>query len=591
MLITSKLIEDSVGPESRTKKISLEITGTSHHPTLISKKNNHELVAIGTREYISETTNALSNDIKFISNDFVDIKFEYQGALILCDNSRGKIYIHSDILGLIPVYWQVSENTISISDSLYQLYSACPGEVDEVGVIEFMRFGYTIGQRTFFRNIKCLRPGETLRFDYDSNTVALRDLSHLWKEPLRWERKKIIEVGCELMTEACRPMADTMLMISAGWDSRALLAGAFAAGVGDSIKTYHHGDLESRECRIVKKMTARCKLPLMLHQIEPADFDNDFLARRFQIYNSVVFPHWHVASRMTTDSGHKIESVSAGIIGENIGGHFGSPTILSGWKKIASTLTSMLKAPSFHSPKNPRETENLLEVTTYFHQSPYDIPWYIKAEIWQERFSSIHEQVNGDIEQTMNRYVQRGIETREAIIEAFLTEHLGSKYWATQLHSAATFKPILAPFGHRSLIDYSSRVPYEFKITNTLTQAIIKRLYPRLLEFPTAAVLCKAKNSILLQESSRIVRKASEQGLKVTSRLIRGKTPQFRLGWLNFDFLEQKPVVHELIHGLSSPLWDKEKMEHFFNYNKQVSGHDIMNMLLKIKTLDLFKIE
>jgi hypothetical protein len=190
----------------------------------------------------------------------------------------------------------------------------------------------------------------------------------------------------------------------------------------------------------------------------------------------------------------------------------------------------------------------------------------------------------------VDRYIMRGITSRESIIEAYITENRGGQTISSQLKSAATFRPLLAPFCKREFLEFACALPYLQKANNSLNRMMIMKLYPKLLDFPTAAILCRARRPVLWQEATRAVRRAWEKGLWSIYSRSKGRFPAPNLGWTNFQFVHNNVVIADLIDGLHSPLWDKEKMKIFteqFGYNDY---HGLQDVLMRIKTLDLFGI-
>jgi hypothetical protein len=159
---------------------------------------------------------------------------------------------------------------------------------------------------------------------------------------------------------------------------------------------------------------------------------------------------------------------------------------------------------------------------------------------------------------------------------------------ADQLRSAATAKPMVIPFANREFLEFSCRVPFEKKVHRSLNQRIIKNLFPKLLEYPTAAILCQSKRPILLQETTRAIRRAVENGLWSAHLRTNGKIGAPNLGWPNFQFLQTSDALVNMIDGLQSPIWDKERMRSFISQYGYRNYHGLQGVMVKVKTLDLF---
>ncbi|RKX27556.1 MAG: hypothetical protein DRP45_00795 [Candidatus Zixiibacteriota bacterium] len=555
---------------------------------LIGRFEGQQIYASGTREFLKEITDAVKQDRQLIDDGMLDTKFNNPGLLIICDYGKRIIYMQSDLIGLFPAFWGTSEDGFVISDSIPQLQAVIRGDTDDVAVAEIISKDYTVGTRTLFKGINRVRPGESLLFDLGSRKVRSVDKSQLWTPGDSSSMQSLIQTGAELLVEACRPMTGTMLMMSAGWDSKTLLAGAFAAGVADTIHLYYHGAVDSREARLIRAQADRFGLQLTMKGLDPSLFDHGFLQSSFERYSDVMNPHWHSAALFSARVNPEVQSVSAGIHGEIIGGHDGPPDFLSGWRKSASVFCYLTGVPILRGPHpsgkeiSPRDSVGNLKL---YHRGK---PWYMCEDVWRDRFEGIHAQVDRDIEACVDRYIARGTVWPEAVVEAFDVENRLNQITSDQLRSAATFKPLLAPFANRQLMEFSCGVPYEKKVHRTLNQKVVEKLFPELLEYPTAAVLCKSGRPILVQEVTRAIRKATEDGRWWMYRTTNGKVSAPNFGWPNFQFLQHSTAMRDMVNDLKSPLWDKEKMATFIDNWGYRNYHGLQGVMMKVKTLDLF---
>jgi hypothetical protein len=549
-----------------------------------------QIFASGTRDFQKEVALAVEKNQQLIFDGFLNMPFKHQGHLIICDFNRRCLYAQTDPINLFPAFWHLNNGAFTISDRLSQLHAAVGGQTDDVGVAEIISLDYTVGQRTLFHDIKRLRAAESLRFEWDTRKVVTKDMSRLWTERDDSSREEILRKGCDLFVEACRQMDGTMLMMSAGWDSKTLLAGAAGAGVLKNVQLYYHGAADSREANIIRRQSDRLNFKLTMNPLVESMFDSKFLEDSFENAEDVSHPHWHAAAHFAARPDSGVETICAGIFGEIMGGHTGPPVTLKGFKKMASTFgyLSGIKFLSNQSdaskPNNPRDAAYFLNVRPNYR------PWYIKESVWKERFEGVHERINGDVALAIERYVERGVKTKESVIEACITENRFTQIVSDQLRSTAAFRPLIAPFGHRDFLEYSCRVPFEKKVHRTLNQNIIRTLFPDLLEFPTAAILCRSKRPILMQEATRAIRHAAEDAKWSVHIKTNGLVAAPNLGWPNFQFLQHSAVLKNMIDNLRSPIWDRDRMRTFIDNYGYRNYHGLQGVMVKVKTLDLFGI-
>ncbi len=570
------------------------ITATCSNTRLVKRTSPQrlEIYSIGTSAFDKEVSSAIADERTFIRDGFVGLEFENPGSLVLYDQKTKTTFAFADITGIFPLFWSIHHGRICIGSSLSELGENLSPATDDVGVIEFLQDGYCVGARTVYKGVQRLRPGEALRFVAATQRVSSCDQSPLWSQAQsHLGRKKLLDSAVDMLRHSCEEMRNTMLMMSGGWDSRTLLAGALSTPVGRSLSLYFHGDTRSREARIAKEIAEIESLPITLAPIDPSSFSAGFVEESFKRYENVVFPHWHRAALASTEIGSQVQSVTAGILGEILGGHYGPPFLHPGFRKIASTLWYLTGARFFKSLEPVKESTRSDAAMRLLGQPVYPKYWCIGDDKWQSRFTRIHEGVNEDIVNSVNRYLQRGISTQEGLVEAFITEQRGSQYVAAQLRSAATLKPPVIPFAQRSFLTFACSVPFALKANNSLNRALIQKLHPELLKFSTAAVLCRTSRPIVCQESTRALRKILVDGGWKIRKLTNGRVPAYRWGWVNFQFLQDSDALLGVAESLRSSLWDKAAIQARIKENVFRSYHVLNDMLMKVKTLDLLGVD
>lgn len=97
-----------------------------------------------------------------------------------------------------------------------------------------------------------------------------------------------------------------------------------------------------------------------------------------------------------------------------------------------------------------------------------------------------------------------------------------------------------------------------------------------LLNKPLTATLAQEKRPVIVQQISRVVRIAFEGIYKQ----LKPNTP-FKLGWNNFQFLNELDFFKKFVNSLKSDIWDKARMHKFVEDYKQVNGNgsDLLDML------------
>lgn len=547
-------------------------------------EDQQRIVAVDGEFEIYQTL-ADSPDLLYKYNDVsISTSQKCKGNLCVVDKDSGMLYLATDLLGCFPLYYTVTKDAFIFSSHLKSLGKYLSDKHDLAGIVEFFLGGYTFNDRTLYKNIRRLRPGEIIKLNRRTLEISIDNYSRLWTTKSNIEsRKKLIDHASALLKESIDLNQRTLLMMSAGWDSRTILAAGIANNKTDQILAYSHGDLLSRELGIVDRISKCMNINLVTQSIHADMYAMDTLRDNLRHTENTIFPHWHWAGKRAKELG--VQKITAGVYGEAFGGHYGPPMVLHGASKIYSTGKYLLNLP--HSDQRDLQPEEALQKAfALLEHTNIRKPWFISDEFWQAEAEQTGKTLNEDIQSILRRYQARGIVALENLLEAFITEHRGSQYIAAQLLSCRHQVDVCLPFADRNFIEFATTLPFEEKVHNILNQAVIKKISPELLKFPMAATLLSAKHSIILQEASRAARKTLE-GLKWKAhRMSKGLISEPRLGWVNFKFLSNNNSLYDVIDSLTQPYWDKKKMHANLRNLSHTSLHPTSDMLMKILSID-----
>ena len=507
-----------------------------------------------------------------------------KGNLCILDKVRGDLHLATDILGSFPLYYSISNNAFIFSSRIKAIAHFLNAEHDNTGIMEFVFNGNNINNRTYFKGIHRCRAGEILTLNTNNLNLKIDNYSKLWTVQADIESSNnLVEHASALLKNSFDSDQRTMLMMSAGWDSRTLLAAGMASRNTENFKAYAHGDISCREIEIVSRICKDSGTRLFKQALSSEMYSPERLQENLNLTENVVFPHWHFAGERAKDLG--IQQITAGVYGEAFGGHYGPPWLLHGSAKIISVGKYLLNLHRSHSDK-PKTNDARNETAALLKIASLKKLWFISDDYWDSYANEILQQYNQDIDNTLLNYQQRGIETTENYIEAYTTEQRGAQYINAQLLSCRHHADICLPFADRSFIEFATRLPFETKVHNKLNQAVIKSIAPELLNYPMAATLLTAKHSIINQEASRAARKALELGLWKIHKLSKGRIEEPRLGWPNFQFLAEGDTIMDIIDSLEQPYWDKNKMKTWVNNRNNTDYHPLSDMLMKLLSVD-----
>lgn len=166
--------------------------------------------------------------------------------------------IGNDAIGIYPCYYQFSNETISISDSLLLIAKTIDNpQIDDVGVFQRMVYEYSnIGSRTIIKGLKSLLPGELIEFSTTTFIITKKYDDSLYGEMLYndLQEESIKKVFNKISFEykkASERFTSTHIALSGGMDSRLILGLVNPNKVGICL-TY--GAEDFYETKVAKKL-------------------------------------------------------------------------------------------------------------------------------------------------------------------------------------------------------------------------------------------------------------------------------------------------------------------------------------------------
>ena len=506
-----------------------------------------------------------------------------RGNIAVFDTQHACCYLAANWTGSFPLYYSHHpRDGLVFCTRVKPLVSVINASPDLIAVREFLHDLSMLCGRTFYKCIHRLMPGQSLKYDACSDSLRISETSRAWVGIDARKRKTIAIAAWESLTRAIRHTSDSNLpaaiMMSGGWDSRTVLAAMSACLPATKISAYYHGDLRSREMRLASRICQVVGVPFHAEPLDAKLFDLDFLKQCFDSIETTIFPEWYRAGRLLSTLG--VKSVSAGVYGEVLGGHYGTPP--DGRKKLLSIAGRHIGL-HLHTRQDIRDLLRLRHLV---------VPWYIREDFWEE---DPKEAINADIEETLARFKNRGIDSTEQLIEAFITEHRGSQYINSQMLSCRAFIDISLPFGDQESFVLASRIPLNTKLYNALNREILLQHAPELLKFSTASTLVPARMPVVIQETSRLIRHTID-GLiwRAHFATFRKVNPPLR-GWWNWDFLQNDDRLEILAEDLRGDYWNKnailKRIKELKSSNLRFDSVNrvgiLTQTLLKIYTTDL----
>jgi len=485
------------------------------------------------------------------------------GNIVIATTDRW--YLATDWSGSFPLYYAYTTGGIVFCSRLRPLAQILRPTIDIVGLRQFLHELYMLSGRTFYNGIFRLMPGQVLTYEPACDRSNIVETSKAWvgleasSSVEAWDG--LVQAVSKSLDRQCR----NAVMMSGGWDSRTLLAAATEHLGADSLVAYSHGGTDTLERKIARDVCTLIGVKFHFEPLSAALFDLNLLKKGFDRTETVTFPEWHWAGRIL--SRLRINCVSSGVFGEIFGGHYSRTMLSHGARK---PLTFLMQALGRNSSMT-----DIFEALTIRHLVK---PWSLRPDVWGNT-DELQKRMNGDIECSLKRFIDRGVETSDQLLEAFITEHRGSQYINAQMLSCRAYLDVSIPFADREFFTQASRIPITSKLHNALNRLVLRHSRPEMLRFPTAAALLPASMPILVQELSRLFRHILEISVNLP-----------RVGWWDWEFLRAGAVLNAMVDDLELDLWNRDAIRQKLTdlqTNKSVSIGQFMQRLLIIYNVDL----
>lgn len=442
-------------------------------------------------------------------------------------------YLATDWSGGFPLYYTHTAKGLLFCSHLRPLARILGPEIDIVGLRQFLHAYYMLSGRTFYKGISRLMPGQILTYDIENDRSSIAETSKTW---VGLGPSSVSDTWMGLMGAVSRSL-DThcrnAVMMSGGWDSRTLLAAAKNHLDAKNLFAYCHGGKDSFEGKITSELCHSFGVKLHYEPLSSALYDLDFLRRGFNRTETVVFPEWHRAALLLSTFG--IDCVSSGVFGEILGGHYNRTMLYDGAGKILTFLKQMLGRNS-----------SMADIFGALRIPHLVKPQFVSSEFWGD-MDKLQETMNADIESSLKRFIKRGVQTADQLVEAFVTEHRGSQYINSQMLSCRAYLDVSIPFVDQEFFLQATRMPITAKLHNAMNRRVLQQYSPETLRFPTAAAPVSASMPILVQELARLTRHIVEKRLRLAP-----------IGWWDWEFLRNGVVLNAIVDDLKLDLWNKK---------------------------------
>lgn len=499
--------------------------------------------------------------------------FRFSPTLELSKTCKGNVaiatkdlwYLATDWSGSFPLYYAQTREGLLFCSRLRPIAQILHAKIDMVGLRQFLHSCYIMSGRTFYQGIARLMPGQVLTYDPASNRVSTEETSKAWVglEPVSpsetWEG--LVRAVFNSFDQDC----SNAILMSGGWDSRTVLAATTKVIDAKNLLAYYHGGQVSFEKKVTAEVCHSLGVKFHHELLREEIFDLNTLKMGFSRTETVFFSAWHRAALVLSASG--ADCVSSGVFGECLGGHYGKTMFFHGAQKVFNFLLQGLgQDSSMASIFDALKVQSLVK------------PSLVHSEVFGN-INELQNAMNDDIESSLKRFITRGIQTPDQLVEAFITEHRASQHISSQMLSCRAYLDVSIPFSDRDFFTLVSRIPITSKLHNALNRRMLQQHFPKVLKVPTAAAPISAAMPIWAQELSRLVRRIVEERINLPP-----------MSWYDWEFLRNGVVLNNIVDDMELDLWDKNIIRQRIaglQERKAASIGPLMQLLLIAWTVDL----
>ena len=169
----------------------------------------------------------IKSDEKSIKNIEKNWTFLQNGYVVIADKRTPQIQIYTDIFGYYHLFSIKKGSMFAVSSDFKKLLEFSNKKVDDFSLLDMYLFNYTLLDRTIFSDIKRIKGGTKTLIEetvISFNTVCNYADKFTYDGKRKVDSKEFGQILCDVLNSEIFEERETCLTMTAGFDSRALLA-------------------------------------------------------------------------------------------------------------------------------------------------------------------------------------------------------------------------------------------------------------------------------------------------------------------------------------------------------------------------------
>jgi len=226
-------------------------------------------------------TEVLLNYYNYVNRDILRLLNKCNGmfAFSIIDTSKKKLFIARDRLGVKPLFYSKTKNSIFFSSEIKALKKILPNQpsISKEAVLAYLKLGFVPSWLSIFNEIKSLKPGSYGVFDFETGSFKI---SKYWKPQPKEELQnkslneykikanEILEDATKIRLNSDVPIS---LFLSGGIDSGLVAAKISSLGFSNKIfaNTIRFPHWHNDESQLAQETADYLGIKLFIHDAKP----------------------------------------------------------------------------------------------------------------------------------------------------------------------------------------------------------------------------------------------------------------------------------------------------------------------------------
>lgn len=472
-----------------TSRVSLIFNGEIYN----FRELKHDLSVLGYTFISSSDTEVLLKSYLEYGIEFLD-RIKGMFAITILDKRSNKLYLIRDRLGIKPLYYIDSGDSFIFSSEIKSIQSLLSVEkVCNQAMVEYWWYGNSIGEKTLYKNIMKLPPGQIITYDiikHDFEKRAYWSISecvnrkHFNIDKYDAAKRKVLNLLDSSVKRHLISDAPIGALLSGGIDSGAIVA--LASKYKPSLSTYtaiFDYDKGVNESKLAKLLADRYKTNH--HEMFVSSQEVPEIVTKVVDWHDEPFadaaniPLYMISKELKKD----MKVVLQGDGGDEIFGGYNrykslSSTFMQGLSFIAKPLYPLL----FHSNKLSR----WVRYASALSQSELAKKFALLLTVESEKWSPLNV-FRSPMAQYLKKY--NFYSEYKRVLSEFDSSFADTQkmlYTDTKIILPSTFlekvdKPTMAnsievrvPFLDHDLVEYALSIPAHYKVSKSVSKKILR---------------------------------------------------------------------------------------------------------------------